>query len=608
MPRTCFCNDLDQCSRCRVYETDPAYAEWALLPRGRSARCRHRGAGTRRVEGLTPAGQSDLQAFACARHGECTAGTPAPGLACCAVCPDHESDASVADPGRVRHLIFHVYPHAANGGEAWRWNVAQLRRRIALFNGRRVIGVATGPDSEPASAVRAALAGLGCEFVERPNDPSLGEMTTFPALLEALSGLKDSGHATFYGHTKGVTSGRWSTTVRRWAESMYESCLDYWPLVRRLLKSHPLVGPWKRTNFGWPGHSSSTWHISGTFRWSRNADLYARNWRQIDRFWSGSESHPSLHFRQDEAATLVREFGGDGMLLYSEESWRRIAEPALETFRREHAADRWTPSPPPDFAVVCIVHEEGPLVAAFVDHYLSQGARRVILVDNESADGAVETAARRPGVEARRLASGGLDDELRTTMFQRTRESLADLDWVILVDADEFIVPKFGETIREALATYADEAALGTEGWDVVQGPGEGPLDWTLPILPQRGWGVPNPDYGKPVVLRPGSPERLHCGQHYFREPHSHPAERPFWLFHLAAADERLFLERRRRMTARQTENNVRNGLGVQHTNQSEADIRRRWEAAVADPRLQMLPGHSALRPSHSEAAGVSRP
>ena len=510
--------------------------------------------------------------------------------------PGHAPAGFVADPGRIRHLLYHVYPLDRDGGAVWRWNVAELKRRIDLFNGRRVIGVAVGPETEPASAVHEALARLGCEFVERPNAPALGEMTTFPTLLESLSGYTGPEHATFYGHTKGVSSSLRSPTVRRWAESMYETCLDYWPAVRRALRSHPLAGCWKRTNWGWPGQSRSTWHYSGTFRWSRNADLYGRNWREIDPFWSGSESHTSLHFDEREAAALAGEFSGDGMMLYTEPFWRRRARPALDLFRATHAGDRWTPLASPSFAVVCIAHNEELIIDAFLDHYIGHGASKILLIDNDSTDSTAGRARRRPAVEVTRLESGELDDAWRTATFQRLREECAGrYDWVILVDADELIAPKGGGLLREALSLYPLASALGTEGWDVIQGPGEPPMDWTRPPLAQRRWAVANEEYSKPVVLRPGGPERLDCGQHRFRTPEPHPPERPFRLFHIAAADEELFMRRRRQMAARQSTKNIGRGLGWQYTNLTEADIRRRWDAAVTNPRKAPLPclGHA---------------
>ncbi len=243
----------------------------------------------------------------------------------------------------VRHLLYHVYPLAKDGGSVWRWNVEKLKRRLSLFNGRRMIGIAVGPEMDHAEAVRAALAGCGCEFVEVANDPGLREGTTFLALHERLAEFTGPEHVTLYGHAEGVTSEGWATGVRPWTEALYETCLDHWPAVRRLLETHPLVGPFKRIGCCFPESPRSTWDYAGSWRWFRNADLFARDWRDIDRAWIGIESHLSLHFRPHEAACLVHEFAAEGLALYGADYWRDHAGPDLERWREEHLAYRWHP-------------------------------------------------------------------------------------------------------------------------------------------------------------------------------------------------------------------------------------------------------------------------
>jgi glycosyltransferase involved in cell wall biosynthesis len=270
-------------------------------------------------------------------------------------CRDHAAGAATAflpgspdrarvvdDPGRIRHLLYHVYPHA-QGGSVWRWNVEQLRRRLSLFNGRRVIGVATGPETEPAAAVRAALVGCGCEFIEVANDPALREVTTFEPLFSAVSGFTGPEHATFYGHAKGITSEGWAPGVRRWTEAMLSTCLDHWPAVRALLSTHPLVGSFKRLGWCFAEEPVSDWHYSGSWRWHRNADLFGRDWRKITPAWIGIEAHPSLHFGPDEAGCLVHEFQDAGLALYTHEYWQQRAGPELARWHVEHFTDRWVP-------------------------------------------------------------------------------------------------------------------------------------------------------------------------------------------------------------------------------------------------------------------------
>ncbi len=262
--------------------------------------------------------------------------------------------------------------------------------------------------------------------------------------------------------------------------------------------------------------------------------------------------------------------------------------PILHSVKEEKGASA---AAPVRFAVLTIAHDEQELIGPFLDHYFAHGAESVVLVDNDCTDATVERALRRPHVVVERLESGDLDEELRTATFQRLREACqGKYDWVLLVDCDEFLVPRSGGTIRQELMRRADAAVLGAVGWDVVQRPGEPPIDWAAPLLPQRGFGVPNPVYDKPVVLRPSGPERLAPGQHYLLGPAPYPAPRPFWLLHFAACDETLFLKRRRRMTARQGLKNIQKGLSSEHTAQTEADIRRRWRTLQHDPRLAPLP------------------
>jgi hypothetical protein len=247
------------------------------------------------------------------------------------------------------------------------------------------------------------------------------------------------------------------------------------------------------------------------------------------------------------------------------------------------------------FAVVCIAHNEQEIIQAFVDHYLDHGAATVIVVDNDSTDETVARARTRAHVVIEPLPSGELDEELRSIAFQRMRRAcIGRTDWVVLADCDEFLVPKDGGSIRETLAACADAEILGTEGWDVVQQANEPPMCWQEPILVQRGFGVANPHYDKPIVLRPGGRERLVPGQHDLIGPRRQPERRPFWLLHFAACDRELFFTRRLQMTARQGETNIRKGLSMQHTGQTRADVEQRWRALQEHRALRPLPTRSA--------------
>jgi glycosyltransferase involved in cell wall biosynthesis/Flp pilus assembly protein TadD len=245
----------------------------------------------------------------------------------------------------------------------------------------------------------------------------------------------------------------------------------------------------------------------------------------------------------------------------------------------------------PRVAVISTIHNEEDLILPFLEHYFGLGADAVLLLDNDCTDRTLEMASHFANVTTTRLNTNGvLDCELRRDALEGCRAECAGrFDFVILADADEFLVPK-EEGLKETLARHSNESALGTEGYEVIQRPDDHPYDPALPVLRQRRWGVPNPLYNKPIVLRPSCPARLAVGLHVLEGPNPYPPISPFYLFHLASFDERLFLKRRLKMTARQGNRNIEQSYSVQHTDQTEPHLRKRFQAMQNDQRATLLP------------------
>jgi hypothetical protein len=240
--------------------------------------------------------------------------------------------------GAVRHLLFHLYPV----GE-WKWHAAQIRRRASLFNGRRVVAAALGPETASLGEVRDELDGLGVELVPVRNDPDLKEMAAYPELLETVKDFASPADCHLYAHSKGVVSQRSiGPGARRWAEAMWEALADHWPAVARSLQGHAAVGIFRRLWEG-PIKTLARWHFSGSFRWVRNADLFRRDWRRMDRTWLGSETHVGLVFGRGESDCLFGEFSTQDCGLYAEAEWERWAEPQRRAWLAEHAEDRVEP-------------------------------------------------------------------------------------------------------------------------------------------------------------------------------------------------------------------------------------------------------------------------
>jgi hypothetical protein len=287
----------------------------------------------------------------------------------CARCPRHDNPADADLPGiAVRHLLYHVYPRR---GSRWRERVLRLRERIEHFNGRRVVAVASDGTTDPPAHVADALAGCGCEVVPVENDPNLREVATFLPLFERVSELRDPTHATLYAHAKAVTRPE-GAACHEWAAALEEVLLN-WPAVAEGLRRHPLAGAFKKVGRGWP-ESSSDWHFSGSWFWFRNAELFAKDWRRIDRFWSGIEPYPSLHFPKGHAACVFHAGTVDGVRLYDGGYWERAVRPELEKFRAKwgkpsaESVPRRSLLPPSAWA-----HVFGPLCGKRVGYVATPG-------------------------------------------------------------------------------------------------------------------------------------------------------------------------------------------------------------------------------------------
>jgi hypothetical protein len=279
-----------------------------------------------------------VPAHTCGLHGRCTIATQLPGIRCCQHCGDFAAAASPAAAGDVRHLMYFVCPL----GPLWRWNVALLRQRISLFNGRRHVFVVEGPGLAPFELVQSELADCQITWFRAENNPVLKEFVGFPTLLRSLSSYDRECDVTFYGHAKGVSSGAWGSGVRDWAESMYCGLLDYWPAVKRELARACCVGLWRKRQ-GWFPVSPSTWHYAGSFRWVRNRDMYSRKWDDYIADWVCPEDHVGRVFRIEESACLYGDCGSAATQLYGLDTWQAWATRERLNWEDAHLADKLDP-------------------------------------------------------------------------------------------------------------------------------------------------------------------------------------------------------------------------------------------------------------------------
>jgi len=256
-----------------------------------------------------------------------------------------------------RNLMMHVWPVKEFG--VWQWNCDQILKRAELFNGRRLISIATGGGKDVRSqavdspdAVKEYLRDFTDDFVVVNNDKRLQEVATFTNMLEQLESI-DPNEVTFYCHAKGVRhkfQADSNHAVLRWSEAMYHTCLDYWPMVEEQLRTKAMTGSFKLHH----GQKKlgNRWFYSGTFYWFRHQDVFRRNWRYIDKKFIGVELWPGKMFSAEETGCLFQDGVGD---LYSSNYWDSTIQPAYDQWLLDNRSHLTTDYPKP-------VKREGPPV------------------------------------------------------------------------------------------------------------------------------------------------------------------------------------------------------------------------------------------------------
>jgi hypothetical protein len=335
----------------------------------------------------------------------------------------------------VRHLCMHVWPVK---GEAWAWNVDQILARFDQFNGRKTIGISVGSGSEDADRVKEKFAGLGCEFVVRPN-ASIGEVATAPEMLRRTI-TNDPDDIVFYCHAKGVKHRLASLEgqpVIRWADVMYHTLLDDPQAINAALVNHSFAGSFRRKF----GTNNNNWHYSGTFYWLRSAFVGQTAIGKIGQRYAGMEFWPPRVAAKQDSACI---FHDDTQNLYSNAYWRASVLPDLADWESKQET----------LSVIVPCHNYGRYLGDCLRSIFTQPSRptEVVVVDDSSDDDTPDVAAQFPVKYVR------IDDrdphEARRAGFRATKGK-----YVCFVDADDVLGDGYLEsavnTLKASHATIA---------------------------------------------------------------------------------------------------------------------------------------------------------
>lgn len=222
-----------------------------------------------------------------------------------------------------RNLICHIFP--VRHGQ-WRRTVQHLLRRWDLFNGCKVIAVATDQSCDSVRDVQVAFGNHASEieWLHFENNPALREVVSFASMLERVESI-DQNEATFCCHAKGATRNGDCCLSHPWADVMFSVCLDVWSLVECALKDKPICGAFKLY-----GRDAVDWIFAGSFYWIRHDATFSRNWRDVPQIWTGTENWPCTVFRREESRCL---FIDNSQTPYDQQFWETMIIPSFRFWR-----------------------------------------------------------------------------------------------------------------------------------------------------------------------------------------------------------------------------------------------------------------------------------
>jgi len=208
----------------------------------------------------------------------------------------------------TRDLIYHVCPLKSN--DIWRENIKQLLARMDVFNGRRVIAIATGDDEKllPPEEVMPLFRGYDCvQFIKVTNDRNLRETASFRPLLDVVE-TENQNTVCFYAHTKGNSTADSVEGATYWRNVMYHKLLDEWQeRMAELAEGHAAVGThlisWEKgVRSPYPSRlMHGQWMFAGTFFWFRSFRVFSHDkWRIVPRDRYGTEAYLSGLFEKHE--------------------------------------------------------------------------------------------------------------------------------------------------------------------------------------------------------------------------------------------------------------------------------------------------------------------
>lgn len=160
----------------------------------------------------------------------------------------------------------------------------------------------------------------------------------------------------------------------------------------------------------------------------------------------------------------------------------------------------------------CLAFNESTLISYWVRHYKAFCERVTVYVDAATTDDTV-TLALMAGAWVQLHDTGGLDDEGFVAFAQDAyKEARGMADWVVWVDADEFLYHPagVGERLTELRAQGVTRPHV--QGYQMVA---DAPPKGKRPITEQITRGLPAAEYSKTCVFDPALDVAWQPGKHH---------------------------------------------------------------------------------------------
>lgn len=203
-------------------------------------------------------------------------------------------------------------------------------------------------------------------------------------------------------------------------------------------------------------------------------------------------------------------------------------------------------------AVITPVFNEEDMLPHFLSHY-KDSVDTVFILDNESTDRTESICRSFDNVVFSKFETNGkFNDVVQHKALMDVKGSCRGrYNYVIIPDADEFVVAKSGRSIRAELEALPPDEVHGTHGFWMAQHLSEPAYAPSIPLMVQRKWGAEDLEGGsKPYIVRPESVRTFTIGRHRLVDPPDKPELvdprlSKFLLLHYIAVDEGMYIRRR---------------------------------------------------------------